>query len=317
MQPVILKAYKFRLDLTCEQSVRMAELSGCARWAWNKGLDRCLKLLDSGERIPGQTAITYWVKEFRDNPEHAFLKTSYTDNLQQKLRDLSLAWQRYFDPKLEASRPVFKKKQVDSDNSIRFVNFSKYCKIDNRRVKLPGGLGWCRFRKSRNIDGKIKNCTITRNAGHWFISFQVEQKVEQPVHPSTREVGIDMGVAKFVTLSDGSSIKPLNAYRKHESRLTQEQRRLAKKVKFSSNWRKQKQRITRLHSKIAHCRNDFLHKTSNEISKNHAMIVIEDLRTKNMSRSAKGTIDAPGTNVKAKSGLSKSILDQGWYEFRR
>ncbi|MBB3048951.1 putative transposase [Litorivivens lipolytica] len=295
----------------------MTELVGCARWAWNKGLDRCLKLLDSGERIPGQTAITYWVKEFRDNPEHAFLKTSYTDNLQQKLRDLSLAWQRYFDPKLEASRPVFKKKHVDSDNSIRFVNFSKYCKIDNRRVKLPGGLGWCRFRKSRNIAGKIKNCTITRNAGHWFISFQVEQKVEQLAHPSTREVGIDMGVAKFVTLSDGTSIKPLNIYRKYEQRLAKEQRRLAKKVKFSNNWRKQKQRITRLHSKIAHCRNDFLHKASTEISKNHAMIVIEDLRTKNMSRSAKGTIDAPGTNVKAKSGLNKSILDQGWYEFRR
>ena len=95
------------------------------------------------------------------------------------------------------------------------------------------------------------------------------------------------------------------------------QRCLSRKTKFSSNWKKQKQKISRLYHRVAQTRHDFLHKTSTLISKNHAMIVIEDLKVTNMSKSAKGTAQAPGRCVKAKSGLNKSILDQGWGEFRR
>lgn len=126
-----------------------------------------------------------------------------------------------------------------------------------------------------------------------------------------------MGVAKFVTLSSGEQYKPFNAFRNHEKIRAREQRKLSRKVKFSENWKKQKQRINRLHSKIAFCRSDYLSKTSTEISKKHAMIVIENLKVSNMSKSAKGTAEDHGKNVKAKSGLNKSILDQGWYEFRR
>ena len=200
---------------------------------------------------------------------------------------------------------------------IRIMQFSQYCKIDNRRMKLPSKLGWVKFRKSRQIEGEIKNCTITRTSGHWYISFQTEQELPDPIHSSEQAVGLDVGIAKFVTLSSGKQYQPLNVFKKHQLQLASEQRKLSRKVKFSANWQKQKQRINRLHSKIATCRQDFLHKTSTEISKNHAMVVIEDLKVSNMSRSAKGTVEKPGVNVKAKSGLNKSILDQGWYEFRR
>ena len=92
---------------------------------------------------------------------------------------------------------------------------------------------------------------------------------------------------------------------------------MSRKKKFSRNWQKQKQRVARIHRKIADIRRDFLHKCTSEISKSHAVIVLEDLRVKNMNGSAKGTVDAPGKNVRAKSGLNRAILDQGWYEFRR
>ena len=126
-----------------------------------------------------------------------------------------------------------------------------------------------------------------------------------------------MGVARFATLSDGSCIKPLHSFRKHEKKLAKLQRRLAKRVKFSANWQKLKAKIQRLHRTIANVRNDFLHKTTTIISKNHALVVIEDLKVRNMSRSASGTSELPGKNVRAKAGLNKSILDQGWFEFRR
>lgn len=110
---------------------------------------------------------------------------------------------------------------------------------------------------------------------------------------------------------------PLHSFRKHEKKLAALQRKAAKRVKFSANWRKLKARIQRLHRKIANVRNDFLHKATTSISKNHALVVIEDLKVRNMSRSASGTLDHPGKNVRVKAGLNKSILDQGWFEFRR
>ena len=78
-----------------------------------------------------------------------------------------------------------------------------------------------------------------------------------------------------------------------------------------------KARVQKIHTRIANARRDFLHKTTTTISKNHAMVCIEDLQVRNMSKSAAGSSDSPGRNVKAKSGLNKSILDQGWFEFRR
>ena len=92
---------------------------------------------------------------------------------------------------------------------------------------------------------------------------------------------------------------------------------MSRKQKFSNNWKKAKAKVQRLHARIGNVRRDYLHKCSTDISKNHAMVCIEDLQVKNLSRSASGTANAPGKNVRAKSGLNKSILDQGWFEFRR
>jgi len=118
-------------------------------------------------------------------------------------------------------------------------------------------------------------------------------------------------------VANGIVFEPVNSFKTNQLKLARLQRQLSKKVKFSSNWKKQKGKIQRLHSHIANARRDYLHKVTSEISKNHAMIVIEDLKVSNMSKSAKGTSEKPGRNVKAKSGLNRAILDQGWYEMRR
>ena len=105
--------------------------------------------------------------------------------------------------------------------------------------------------------------------------------------------------------------------KRHETALRRAQQAMSRKVKFSNNWKKAKARVQRIHSRIGNARRDYLHKTSTAISQNHVMVCIEDLQVRNMSKSAAGTVDAPGRNVRAKSGLNKSILDQGWFEFRR
>ncbi len=241
--------------------------------------------------------------------ELLFLGVVHSQPLQQVLMDLDRALKDSF--KKVKAFPKFKKK--GKQDSFRFP---QGVKIDNDQIYLPK-MGWFKFRKSRDIEGTIKNVTISKTAGKWYVSIQVEADIAEPVHPGKSAVGIDMGVTRFATMSDGSVLEPINSFRRWETRLAREQRNLARKAKFSSNWKKQKAKIQRIHSTIAQVRNDFLHKSTSKISKSHAIVILEDLKVSNMSRSAKGTVGKPGTNVAAKSGLNKSILDQGWYEFRR
>ncbi len=178
-------------------------------------------------------------------------------------------------------------------------------------------LGWVKYRNSRAILGTAKNITISYKAGQWFASIQTEREVDIPKHPDTSMVGVDVGIAKFVTLSTGEIILPKNSFKSKAKKLARYQRAMARKQKFSKNWHKAKRKITKLHTKIAHIRQDFLHKTSTMLSKNHACIVMEDLKIKNMSKSSKGNSKKTGKNVKAKSGLNRAILDQGWFELKR
>ena len=130
-------------------------------------------------------------------------------------------------------------------------------------------------------------------------------------------IGIDAGIKCFAAFSDGTLVEGPGSFRRHEDALAREQRKLARKQKGSENWKKQKRKISRLHHRIADVRMDFLHKLSTEVCKNQARVYVERLNIRGMSASAKGTEEIPGRNVRAKSGLNKSILDQGWFEFRR
>jgi putative transposase len=167
------------------------------------------------------------------------------------------------------------------------------------------------------VVGELCNITISKSCHHWFVNLQTEQEVDVPIHASTTSVGVDVGVIQFAALSDGTIFHPVHSFKLQQSRLVKLQRQLSKKNKFSQNWKKAVLKIGRLHRKISHVRNDYLHKVTHAISKNHAMVCVEDLQIKNMSKSASGTLAKPGRQVKAKSGLNKAILDQGWYEFRR
>lgn len=210
---LIQKAYKYRLYPTDQQAQRLRQLCGCARFIWNYALNETLSIHDAGGKIPSAFDLNKRLTGWKKLPELAFLAEGYTDNLQQKLKDLRSAWDRCFDKSLTAEKPVFKKKTKGCD-SIRFVNFSKYCGLDYGRVKLPSGLGWVKFRQSRKIEGVIKNCTFSQHAGHWYVSFQVELAVTDPIHASTSAIGLDASITKLATLSDGTVFEPVNSFKK-------------------------------------------------------------------------------------------------------
>lgn len=129
-------------------------------------------------------------------------------------------------------------------------------------------------------------------------------------------VGIDVGIKQFATLSTGQVYEPVNSFKILLKKLARAQRSLAQKIRGSNNFRKQKQKLAAIHIKVANVRSDYLHKVSTSISKNHATAVLEDLNIANMSKSAAGTNEEPGKNVQSKSGLNRSILDQGWHTFK-
>lgn len=306
-----LQAYKFQLRPKAEQESLMRRFAGCCRFLWNKALAFENQNYEAeGQRI-GYNALARLLRDWKKEAETAFLAEAHSQILQQSLKDLDKAYKNFFSKR--ADFPRFKKKGVHDA-----FRYPQGFKLDegNSRIFLPK-IGWIHYRKSRNTEGLAKNVTVSLSAGKWYVSIQTERGVPEPVHPSQNSIGIDMGIARFATFSDGSSLKPLNSFRKHEKKLAALQRKLSKRTKFSANWQKLKLRIGRLHHKIANVRNDFLQKTTTTISKNHAVVVIEDLKVRNMSRSAAGSVEAAGRNVRAKSGLNKSILDQGWFEFRR
>ncbi|AQR64953.1 transposase [Aquaspirillum sp. LM1] len=305
-----LQAYRFELKLNGEQQRLMRRFAGSCRHVYNKALALQQARHEAGEKKLGYAALCKALTEWKARPETLWLNETPSQALQQALKNLEHAYKNFFEKR--ANFPRFKKKgQSDS------FRYPKGIKLDqgNSRIFLPK-LGWLRYRNSRDVLGEVKNATVSQSGGKWFVSIQTEREVDQPL-PQGEAVGIDMGIARFATLSDGRHIEPLNSFKKHQQRLARYQRAMSRKVKFSNNWKKAKAQIQRIHTRIANTRKDFLHKASCQISQNHAMIAIEDLQVRNMSKSAKGNSEQHGKRVKQKSGLNRSILDQGWCEFRR
>ncbi len=291
---------------------KLTRFCGSSRFLWNKCLALNLERMEKGQSILWYQELAFWLTLWKQSDEYGFLKECPSQVFQQKIRDLERAFKDCFDKTQPLKRlPVFKKKGRGDG-----IRFPQGFKIVGRRIFLPK-LGWIGFYKSRQISGKIKNIAISKRGERWYASIQVEQMIEIPRHPSDSEIGIDAGIICFAAFSDGTTIEGVNIFRRHQDRLAKEQRKLSRKQKGSQNWKKQKKKISGLHHTITNARKDFLHKLSTKISKSQARVYVESLQIRNMSASARGTLEDPGRNVKAKSGLNKSILDQGWYEFHR
>ena len=307
-----LQAYKFELMPHGEQLRAMRGFAGACRFVYNKALAWQTEQYAADNSFKfSYTKLANLLPDWKLDPTTAWLKESPSQTLQQALKNLETSYRNFFAKR--ADFPKFKRR--GQHDSFRFPQGFKV-EQENSRLSLPK-LGWIRYRNSRAILGEIKNITISQTNGKWYASIQTEREIEAPVHTATSAVGVDVGIVKFATLSTGEVFEPINSFRSKAQRLARYQRAMSRKTKFGKNWIKTKCRITRLHSTIANIRRDYLQKTSTQISKNHAMIVIEDLQVRNMSKSAAGNSEKRGRNVKAKSGLNKSILDQGWFEFRR
>lgn len=308
------KAALFRLYPTPDQAAQMAQIAGACRFVYNLGLEQRRDWYRSGRKF---TFANQCRELTQCRAAQDWLRAVPVHPLQQALRDLDRAYRNWWEGRARAPRP----RRKGINDSFRFPDPVSLAVERNGkssgRVKLPK-LGWIplRERNWREMPGKICNVTISRRAGQWFAAVQCESEVAAAAPSALPPVGIDMGIASFATLSDGTSIAPANHGKKALRALCRAQRSLSRKKRGSRNRRKAIRRVARLQQRVANARKDFLHKTSTAIAKSHGTVVVEALPVRNMSASAKGTAEAPGRNVRAKAGLNRAILDQGWRGFR-
>lgn len=309
----MLTGRRYQLELTADQAAYAEQVGNACRDVWNTGLEqrRIYRKADAWMNyVPQARELAEAKQEFpwlAEVPGHA---------LQQTLMDLDKACRTH------GTFAVHWRSKNRWAPSFRFPEGGKIpveqLNRSRSRARLPK-LGWVKFRMSRPIGGVIRSATVSFKAGHWYVSFLVEDgeiPAETHAKPDTA-VGVDRGVAKAVARSDGEfhdrTFATLGGL-EHRRRL---QHRLARSKK-GSNSRKETARLLAKASRIpAERRADFCAQTAHELARDHALVVLEDLRTKNMAKSAAGTLAEPGRNVAQKSGLNRAILDKGWHALER
>jgi putative transposase len=313
------KGFKFRLYPTPDQAIQINKTFGCCRYSYNLALAKqrekdMIWWITEEMFQNGQLLSNEWKgprfsanASMKDNTEYKknlfWLKEVDSTAIQNTLQNLGEAYSSYY--KKEKGKPKFKSKKNEIQSYTSKCNYKKGVGsiriVDENYIILPK-VGKVRFAKSKEVTGRIINATVRRtSSGKYFVSVLAEVKKE-PTQCSMFEAGIDVGLKEFATLSDGSVIhNPKHLYQLEE-KMKKEQRILSRRTVGSSNWKKQKQKVARVHEKIANAREDFLQKVTTMLVNENQVICIEDIRVKNLLKNG---------------NLAKAISDVSWSEFRR
>ena len=293
----MLKAYKFRLYPTEEQKQFFNQCIGNARFVYNHCLGLKKELWKNEQKTISMKELSKHITDLKKYQEYEWLKKSDSIALQQSLRDLDLAFQRFFKEK--AKYPRFHNKH--KKNSYRTINQNGTVAIENGKLRLPKLKTLVEVRQSRFFNGKIKNATISKTPSNkYFVSLLVE---EEDVFGTSKlnEVGIDLGIKDFAILSNGTKYHmDIKHIKKFEKKLKRLQRKFSRTMPKSKNHEKRRIKVAIQCEKITNFKNDFLQKLSTKLVNENQVIAIENLRIKNMVKNHR---------------LAKSIQDSSWYKF--
>jgi putative transposase len=311
----VLVGWRFRVEFTEQQAEFAERIGGACRAVWNTGLEQRREYRRRGAWMNYEPQAAELVKA---KSEHAWINDVPGHCLQQTLMDLDTACRQHgtFKVHWRSSRrwrPAF-----------RFPEGSKMTvqRLNRRhgRVKLPK-LGWVRFRLSRPLDQVlIRSATLTREGTHWFVSFLVDDGIATPAQhamPGTA-VGLDRGVVVAVATSDGDLLDQVFTTPDEQRRALALQRKLSRAAKGSANRTKVRQAFAKVRARERRRRQDFCVKTARRLAHQNALVVLEQLPVRVMTRRPQPVADAakPGRYLpngrSAKSALNRAILNKGW-----
>jgi len=304
---------RYRLLPSPAQEAVLRNHCAHARYVWNLAVEQ------HAHWRPGRKSAPSYLEQCRQltqaRAEHDWLAAGSQTVQQQALRDFSHALALVFDLQNPTGRPTWRK--ADRDEGFRIAG-RRGQHWDTRRlsrnvgeVRVPKA-GWVRFRWSRGVPAGAKSYRITLDhAGRWHVSFAfVPGPIPAPSNGQT--VGIDRGVAVSAALSTGELLHAVGLTGPERKRLRRLRRKLARARRESKRRARVKHAIARLCARDADRRKDWAEKASTDIARRFDLIRIEDLQIRNMTRSARGTREKPGRNVRQKAGLNRGIMRSGW-----
>ncbi|MBV8883928.1 MAG: transposase [Chroococcidiopsidaceae cyanobacterium CP_BM_RX_35] len=296
------KAFKVTLQPGRTQEVLINKTIGCSRFVYNRFLALRKELYSTEKKTLNYGGYSQALTQLKKEIE--WLREVDKFALQNALRNLETAYKNFFADlkKPKAKRhfgfPKFKKKHgFKQSYKTNFTNGN--LEIRENYLKLPK-VGWVRFYRSQEITETIVNITVTRTTtGKYIASILCETEIEIHLH-TIKSVGVDLGIKSYLVTSNNDTVDNPKHYRTQQRKLRKANKKLSRCQSCNSGRVKAKTKLARVHERIAHQREDFLHKLSTRLIRDNAIIYIEDLAVKNMVKNRK---------------LSKSIMDAGWSMF--
>ena len=287
----VYKTYKYKLKPNTTQRNAFERYLGVCRFLYNSALEhRIVTYQSNGASVSAYEQMKELPSIKKDLP---WIGDIYSQVLQNVILRVDKSFKRFFNG---FGFPKFKKKKFYNS-----FTFPQNVVVNTRTIKLPK-IGEVKYYNSRPIQGKIKTTTIIRQLDGWYIAITTELEPISIVADDSQAVGIDVGIAKFAYLSDGSYIESPYFLEPNLKRLRILQRKLSRQKKGSKSRVKTVMKIRKLHLKIKRQRIDFLHKVSTSIANKYSSCYVEDLKLQNMT--------------KLNSTLSRRMLDNGFYTFR-
>jgi putative transposase len=308
-----MKAMKIKLFPNENQILEIKKNADATRYIYNRTL--ALKKYAYKKFNLKLSAYTLHKRITRWKQRHEWLQEPSIQCLQQCVLDMDKAYKSFFKG---GGYPRFKSKKFSNQN----FRFAQSVKVDfeQKKVYLPK-IGWVRFRGGQEWCKSLepKSTTVSLNKdGTIFCSvlYHYDNSNDVVVPQLKTTVGIDVGITNFLAKSDGELIKSPD-FQKDLSKLDRIYKKFSSQKKGSKRKEKTKLFLNRQFKKIHNLKMNFLHHVSKKLAENYETIFREDLKVKNMSRTAAGTLAEPGKKVAQKRGLNRSILQQSWGEYFR